>query len=93
MSNLLGNPSTCVLLNGLEAQLYRYLLTFSSIVIAWHKFNVTGIRVPYLFRSYRHPKSVQGTYDVLERNPDALDEYQIWQVGRATAAAPPISKP
>ena len=79
-------------LNGLEAQPYRYLLTFRSIVIAWQKFNVTGIRVPYLFRSYRHPKSVQGTYDVLERNPDVLDEYQIWQVGRATAAAPTYFK-
>ena len=62
------------------------------IVIAWHKFNVTGIRVPYLFRSYRHPRSSEGPRDVLERNPDTRYEYKIWQVGRATAAAPTYFK-
>lgn len=55
-------------------------------MIAWQKLNVTGTRVPYLFRSYRHPRSAVD--DILERNPDRDDHYQIWQVGRATAAAP-----
>ena len=68
----------------------RPRLTVCSIVIAWQKFSLSGTRVPYLFRSYRHPRSANS--DVLERNPDAQDEYRIWQVGRATAAAPTYFK-
>ncbi|KAL9118353.1 MAG: hypothetical protein Q9187_005102 [Circinaria calcarea] len=61
-----------------------------TIVIAWQKLNVKGTRVPYLFRSYRHPKSTHG--DLLERNPDKNNGYPIWQIGRATAAAPTYFK-
>lgn len=57
-----------------------------TIVIAWQKLNVTGTRIPHLFRSYHHPRSTQA--DILERNPGRPDNYQIWQVGRATSAAP-----
>lgn len=57
-----------------------------TIVIAWQKLNVTGTRIPHLFRSYHHPKSTPD--DILERNPGRPDNYQIWQVGRATSAAP-----
>ncbi|KAL9137349.1 MAG: hypothetical protein Q9175_001449 [Cornicularia normoerica] len=57
-----------------------------TIVIAWQKLNVTGTRIPHLFRSYHHPKSPQD--DMLERNPGRPDNYQIWQVARATSAAP-----
>lgn len=37
-------------------------------------------------RSYRHPKS--HTNNPLERNTGREDNYPIWQVGRATSAAP-----
>ena len=37
-------------------------------------------------RSYRHPKSLRE--DPLERNSGREDNYPIWQVGRATSAAP-----
>ena len=37
-------------------------------------------------RSYRHPKSLRE--DPLERNAGREDNYPIWQVGRATSAAP-----
>lgn len=62
------------------------ILTVVSIIIAWRKLDVKGTRVPYLFRSYRHPKSIR--HDILERNPDSPDNYKIWEVGRATTAAP-----
>ena len=54
-------------------------------MIAWKKLNM-GVRVPHLFRSYRHPKS--DPENILERNPGQPEDYQIWQVGRATSAAP-----
>ena len=47
---------------------------------------MTAIRAPYLIRSYRHPRSLDP--DTLERNPGRDDNYPIWQVGRATSAAP-----
>jgi len=55
-------------------------------VIAWQKFSLEGVRIPYLMRSYRHPKSDKD--DPLERNNGREDNYPIWQVGRATSAAP-----
>ena len=57
-----------------------------TIVVAWQSFTLSRVRVPYLFRSYRHPKS--SLDNPLERNPDHLENYQIWQVGLATSAAP-----
>ena len=64
------------------------MLTLISIVLAWQKSTLRGTRVPYLFRTYRHPR----IYDLLERNPDHIDNYPIWQVGRATSAAPTYFK-
>ena len=46
---------------------------------------------PYLFRSYYHP-SARGN-DGLVRNPNNDDNYAIWEVGRATSAAPPYFRP
>lgn len=60
------------------------------VVVAWQKINVKGIRVPYLFRSYVHPRSRIG--NALERNPEAEDNYPIWKVARATSAAPTYLK-
>ena len=57
-----------------------------TIVVAWQTFTLSRVRVPYLFRSYRHPKSTPN--NLLERNPDPQKKYQIWQVGLATSAAP-----
>ena len=66
------------------------ILTMISIVIAWRKLEIKGVRVPYLFRSYRHPRSIRG--GLLERNPDVPNNYKIWEVGRATSAAPSYFK-
>lgn len=57
-----------------------------TIVIAWQKLNITNTRIPHLFRSYYHPRSTED--DILERNPGSQGNYQIWQVCRATSAAP-----
>ena len=45
-----------------------------------------GVRVPYLMRSYHHPKSHKE--NILVRNPGHGANYPIWQVARATSAAP-----
>lgn len=55
-------------------------------MVAWQKIFLKGVRVPYLFRSYRHIRGP--TLNPLERNPDQTDNYPICQVGRATSAAP-----
>ena len=44
------------------------------------------VRVPYLMRSYHHPSSHND--DMLVRNPGLGANYPIWQVARATSAAP-----
>jgi len=64
-------------------------LTCSRIVLSYRDGQSTVERKPYLFRSYRHFKSG----DPIERNPDAPTHYPIWQVLRATSAAPPYFKP
>lgn len=56
------------------------------IVVAWQKFFLRGVRVPYLFRTYRHIKGPG--INPLERNPDHDDSYPIREVARATSAAP-----
>ena len=53
------------------------------------------VQTPFLFRSYDKPKpkppnpSVEG----LERRPSKPDTFAIWQVARATSAAPSYFKP
>ena len=56
------------------------------MVLAWQKRHFLRERVPYLLRSYRHPKAAGD--EVGERNPGQTNDYPIWQVGRATSAAP-----
>ena len=70
--------------------MYWFSISFHTdlgrIAIAWQKYSVKGTRVPYLMRSYRHPKSRTPWF--LERNPDIGNNHLIWQVARATSAAP-----
>lgn len=63
---------------------------FGRIAIAWQKISVKGTRVPYLMRSYRHPRSRRP--DPLERNPDIENNHLVWEVARATSAAPSYFK-
>ena len=66
------------------------MLTAYSIVVAWQKIFVKGTRVPYLMRSYRHPKSRRP--EPLERNPESGNNHWVWKVARATSAAPSYFK-
>ena len=50
---------------------------------------------PYLFRTYKHlHKSAPGSKDkCFERNPDLAHDIPIWEVARATSAAPSYFEP
>ena len=50
-----------------------------------------AVDVPYIFRTYDHPG--KGTVDPLERNPGDAEEHPIWNVARATSAAPSYFRP
>ena len=50
------------------------------------------ISYPYVFRSYQHvPQRASEPY-LYPRNPNDLSEFDIWQVARATSAAPSYFK-
>ncbi|KAL2045530.1 hypothetical protein N7G274_001958 [Stereocaulon virgatum] len=45
-------------------------------------------QTPFLFRSYDHIKNAVSPNIILERNPSDSHAFEIWQVARATSAAP-----
>ncbi|MCJ1312892.1 hypothetical protein MMC25_006568 [Agyrium rufum] len=57
-----------------------------TIIIAIKKKHDDGTRIPYLFRSYPHPKRRDDP--VYEHNPGAIDDLPTWKYCRATSAAP-----
>lgn len=64
--------------------------SFHSGVVAWSLQNQS--ETPYLFRGYNLPASHAYSSSLL-RNPEATGVYQIWQVVRATSAAPNYFSP
>lgn len=50
---------------------------------------------PYIFRTYNHHAEIQkgGSQNVVERNPGYAHRLPIWQVARATSAAPTYFEP
>ena len=50
-------------------------------------------QTPFLFRSYHQPRAPNPSIERLVRNPSKQDNFTIWQVARATSAAPFYSKP
>ena len=61
------------------------------MVVAWQKESVkSGIEKPYIFRTYenlhQHPQ-------ILERNRNLAHDIPIWEVARATSAAPTYFEP
>ncbi|KAL8838745.1 MAG: hypothetical protein Q9170_001994 [Blastenia crenularia] len=50
------------------------------------------ISYPYVFRSYQHVKPKSSESFVYPRNPNDSSEFEIWQVARATSAAPSYFK-
>ena len=62
-------------------------------MIAYQQTAVGGFEKPYLFRTYKNlhkSKDVNGK--ALDRNPDLAHDIPIWQVARATSAAPTYFK-
>ena len=56
--------------------------------------NVDGVRKPYLFRSYANlHRSNDEAEKSVDRNPGRANGVPIWQVARATTAAPTFFKP
>ena len=50
-------------------------------------------QTPFLFRSYHQPRPPSPSIERLGRDPSKQDTIAIWQVARATSAAPFYSKP
>lgn len=64
------------------------------MVIAFQKQRLSGIEKPYLFRTYDNlHKSEDAELQKWDRNPAQAHDIPIWQVARATAAAPTFFKP
>ncbi len=64
------------------------------MVIAFQKSRVGGVDKPYLFRTYTNlHKSDDLEARPFDRNPAQAHDIPIWQVARATSAAPTYFKP
>ena len=64
------------------------------MVIAYQETQTGGVGKPYLFRTYKNLHiSKDPAQRVLDRNPALAHDVPIWQVARATSAAPTYFKP
>lgn len=64
------------------------------MVIAFQERKLDGVGLPYLFRTYDNlHKSEDADLQKLDLNPAQAHDIPIWQVARATAAAPTYFKP
>lgn len=64
------------------------------MVIAFQEQRLSGMGLPYLFRTYDNlHKSEDAELQKWDRNPAQAHDIPIWQVARATAAAPTYFKP
>lgn len=82
-----SNPQRC--------RTYVSKPSLTSSVLIYHRIVLairdnTAANAPYLFRTYEHPKSQVA--NPLELNPGLPDQLPIWQVARATTAAPTYFK-
>ena len=67
---------------------------FDRMVIAFQDRKLSGMGLPYLFRTYDNlHKSEDPEQQRWDRNPAQAHDIAIWQVARATAAAPTYFKP
>lgn len=64
------------------------------MVVSFQQQSKAGAEKPYLFRTYKNlHKSKDSEERKLDRNPDLAHDIPIWQVARATSAAPTYFKP
>lgn len=65
-----------------------------TVVVAFQQQSKAGAEKPYLFRTYKNlHKSKDAEQRKLDRNHDMAHDIPIWQVARATSAAPTYFKP
>lgn len=63
-------------------------------MVAYQQQSKAGAEKPYLFRTYKNlNKGRDPEQRKLDRNPDMAHDIPIWQVARATSAAPTYFKP
>ncbi len=68
-------------------------LTFLSVVISYQTAQQGDYELPYLFRTYKNlHKGASPIARLLDRNPGLAHDIPIWQVARATSAAPTYFK-
>ena len=79
---------------GLLPVLSDNLLTGHSVVVAYQQTESDDAGKPYLFRTYKnlHRSKDNETRKALDLNPGLAHDIPIWQVARATSAAPTYFK-
>ena len=75
--------------------LLKTSLTSFSIVLAYQKESTHDIMdKPYIFRTYKNlHRSKEPLEALMDRNPDLAHDIPIWEVARATSAAPTYFEP
>jgi len=64
------------------------------VVLSYQKQTLEGFQTPYIFRTYKNlHHSADPDERLLDRNPGLAHDIPIWQVARATSAAPTYFKP
>ena len=70
------------------------ILTVFRVVVAYQETQTGGVGNPYLFRTYKNlHRSKNPREKILDRNPGPAHDIPIWEVARATSAAPTYFKP
>lgn len=65
----------------------------NRVVLSYQRQKHEVPEMPYIFRTYKNLHTSQGEEKLLDRNPGLAHDIPIWQVARATSAAPTYFEP